>query len=82
MQLVDLSKPGEKKKLIGAAVLGLVAIVFLWWMLIGFDSGTPTTQTARPTSDSAASALRQTTSAQRTARCRPKSTTSPGFHRD
>jgi hypothetical protein len=47
MQLVDLRKPGEKKKLISAAVLGLVAIVFLWWTLIGFDSGTATV--SRPT---------------------------------
>lgn len=48
MQLVDLSKPGEKKKLIWAAVLGFVAIVFLWWTLIGFDSGTPTSTASRP----------------------------------
>lgn len=48
MQLVDLSKPGEKKKLIWAAVLGIVAIGFLWWTLIGFDSGKPATG-ARPT---------------------------------
>ncbi len=47
MQSIDLSKPGEKKKLIGAGVLGLVSIVVLYWALIGFDSGTPTT--ARPT---------------------------------
>src|SRR5215203_1040384 len=47
MALVDLSKPGEKKKLIWAAALGFVAIMFLWWTLIGFDSGTPTV--ARPT---------------------------------
>ncbi len=47
MSLVDLSKPGEKKKLIWAAVLGFVAIVFLYWTLIGFDSGTPAT--AKPT---------------------------------
>src|SRR5215207_4381528 len=47
MALVDLSKPGEKKKLIWAAALGFVAILFLWWTLIGFDSGTPTV--ARPT---------------------------------
>jgi hypothetical protein len=47
MQLVDLSKPGEKKKLVWAAVLGLVAIIFLWWVLIGFDSGAPTSA-ARP----------------------------------
>ena len=51
MPLVDLSKPGEKKKLIWAAALGFVAIVFLWWILIGFDSGTPTKAraTASPT---------------------------------
>ena len=57
MQGIDLSKPGEKKKLIGAAVLGVVAIAVLWWALIGFDSGTPTT-TPRPApaSDSAADA--------------------------
>ena len=48
MQLVDLSKPGEKKKLIWAGALGLVAIIFLWWTLIGFDSGTPTANTPRP----------------------------------
>ena len=46
MQRVDLSKPGEKKKLIGAAVLGVVALGVLYWVLIGFDSGTPAT-TAR-----------------------------------
>ena len=55
MQVVDLSKPGEKKKLIMAAVLGLVAILVLWWTLIGFDSGTPATDdTPDAESDSAA----------------------------
>jgi hypothetical protein len=48
MQLVDLSKPGEKKKVIWAGALGLVAIIFLWWTLIGFGSGTSTSSTARP----------------------------------
>jgi len=47
MQLVDLSRPGEKKKLIWAGVLGLVAIVFLYWTLIGFDSGPATSNTPR-----------------------------------
>lgn len=47
MSLVDLSKPGEKKKLIWAGGLGLVAIVVLYWTFIGFDSGTKTA--ARPT---------------------------------
>ncbi len=56
MALVDLSRPGEKKKLIWAAGLGFVAIVFLWWTLIGFDSGTrPTSRpTASPTPQRAA----------------------------
>ena len=42
MQIADLSKPGEKKKLIVAAILGLVAIMFLWWTFFGFGSSTPT----------------------------------------
>ena len=41
MQLVDLSKPGEKKKLLFAAGLGFGAIVVLWWALFGFGSSTP-----------------------------------------
>jgi len=51
MALVDLSKPGEKKKLIFAAALGLGAIIVLYWALIGFDSRPPvrTTATATPT---------------------------------
>lgn len=45
MQAVDLSKPGEKKKLIWAALLGLVALVILWWALFGFGgSGSSNTQ--------------------------------------
>ena len=62
MALVDLSKPGEKKKLIFAAVLGLGAILVLYWVLIGFDSRPATkTTTASPTP------ARPTTNAQRTA---------------
>ena len=48
----DLSKPGEKRKLIWASILGLVALVFLWWTFIGFGSSSSTnTQrgTATPT---------------------------------
>ena len=45
MQAVDLNNPGEKKKLIWAGLLGLVAIVFLWWALFGFGSSSkPTSQ--------------------------------------
>ena len=53
MQAVDLSKPGERKKLIGAAVLGLVAVIFLWWAFFGFGSSKnpskPVRATASPT---------------------------------
>ena len=48
MQLPDLSKPGEKKKLIAAAGLGLAAILVLWWTLIGFGGGTPTATRPKP----------------------------------
>ena len=48
MELADFNKPGERKKLISALVLGLVAIVFLWWTFIGFGGRTPTV--SRPTS--------------------------------
>jgi hypothetical protein len=36
MKLSDISNPEERKKLIWAIVLGLLAIVFLWWTLFGF----------------------------------------------
>ena len=51
MQLVDLNKPGEKKKLLAAAALGLGAIIVLWWALFGFGSSTsrPTRTTASAT---------------------------------
>lgn len=42
MELVDLNKPGEKKKLIYAGVLGFAAILVLWWVFFGFGSSTPT----------------------------------------
>ena len=50
MQAVDFTKPGERKKVIWAAILGLVAVVFLWWALIGFGSSkSPTTARATAT---------------------------------
>ena len=50
MQVVDLSKPGEKKKLLAAAALGLGAIIVLWWALFGFGGNTrPTRTTASAT---------------------------------
>ena len=38
MKLSDINNPEERKKLIWAIVLGLFAIVFLWWSLFGFGS--------------------------------------------
>jgi len=50
MQEVDLTKPGEKKKLIIAAGLGLVALIILYWALFGFGgSSTKTTPRAAAT---------------------------------
>jgi hypothetical protein len=38
MQVSDIRNPAERNKLILAAVLGLVAILFLWWTFFGFGS--------------------------------------------
>ena len=38
MQASDIRKPTERNKLILAAVLGLVALLFLWWTFFGFGS--------------------------------------------
>ena len=67
MQGIDLSKPGEKKKLIGAGVLGVVALAVLYWVLIGFDSDTPTTS-PRPAPASPSSAQQPQRPAQTTTR--------------
>ena len=53
MQLFDPNNPNEKKKMIAAAVLGLVAIVVLGYLIFGGSSKKPTpprvTATASPT---------------------------------
>jgi hypothetical protein len=38
MQMSGVQNPSERNKLILAAVLGLVAILFLWWTFFGFGS--------------------------------------------
>ncbi|HEX6730716.1 MAG TPA: hypothetical protein VF074_11915 [Pyrinomonadaceae bacterium] len=44
----DLTKPGEKRKLIIASILGLIAIVVLWWTFFGFgSSATPARSSAQ-----------------------------------
>jgi hypothetical protein len=55
MQAVDLTKPGERRKLIWAAILGFVAVVFLWWALIGFGSSSKSPNTPRATATPAPS---------------------------
>ncbi|HWN08909.1 MAG TPA: IPT/TIG domain-containing protein [Pyrinomonadaceae bacterium] len=40
---IEINNPKERKKVIGAAVLGLVAIILLWWTFFGFgDSSSQT----------------------------------------
>jgi len=69
MALVDLSKPGEKKKLIFAGALGLGAILVLYWVLIGFDS-----RPAQPNRTTASSTPQRPTT---TAAQRPATATAP-----
>lgn len=58
MAFIDLNKPGEKKKVIWAGVLGLVSIIFLWWTFFGFGS-TP----QRPTRPATATPPQRATTA-------------------
>jgi len=47
MQLTEIRNPADRNKLILAAVLGLVAILFLWWTFFGFG-GSSTSVPSRP----------------------------------
>lgn len=49
MQAIDLTKPGEKKKLISAAALGFVALIVLYWVFFGFGSSNTNTPRAAAT---------------------------------
>ncbi len=44
MQISDIQNPAERKKLVVAAALGLVAVVLLWWTFFGFGSSSKTAQ--------------------------------------
>lgn len=49
MPAADIRNPSERKKLIGAVVLGLLALILLWWTFFGFGgSSTNTAQRATP----------------------------------
>jgi hypothetical protein len=50
MQLSDIRNPGERNKLILAGVLGIVALLFLWWTFFGFGSSSklPSTRATVP----------------------------------
>lgn len=39
MQISDIQNPAERKKLIVAGALGLVAVILLWWTFFGFGGG-------------------------------------------
>lgn len=52
MQRVDINKPGEQKKLIVAIVLGVVALVFLYWTFFGFGSSSSPAKPRAATSPS------------------------------
>jgi len=56
MQLSDIGNPNERNKLILAGVLGLVAILFLWWTFFGFG-GSSTKVTPRAVGGPTPSAL-------------------------
>ena len=48
----EISNPKERKKIIGAAVLGLVAVILLWWTFFGFggsSGNTPPRAAGTPT---------------------------------
>jgi hypothetical protein len=51
MQATDIRNPTERNKLILAAALGLIALLFLWWTFFGFGSSS-TNGPARPAAQS------------------------------
>ena len=63
MQAIDLTKPGEKRKLIWAAALGFVALIVLWWVFFGFG-GSSNSNTPRATASPTPRNARQATATQ------------------
>ncbi len=59
MQMTEVKNPSERNKVIGAAVLGLVAIILLWWTFFGFGSSSkpaPRPATTTPANSTSRSA--------------------------
>ena len=61
MQLSDIRNPGERNKLILAGVLGLVALVFLWWTFFGFGNSSKPVATRPAAQPTPAGVTRATT---------------------
>jgi hypothetical protein len=61
MQLSDIRNPGERNKLILAGVLGIVALVFLWWTFFGFGSSSKPVPTRATAQQSPSGVTRSTT---------------------
>ena len=65
MQLSDIKNPEERKKLIWAIGLGIVALIFLWWTFFGFGSSSRPTN--RVTNSNQPAARSQSAAAQQRA---------------
>jgi hypothetical protein len=48
MQITDIQNPGERKKLIWAGALGMIALVLLWWTFFGFGGSSSNKVAQRP----------------------------------
>ena len=67
MQAIDLTKPGEKRKLIWAAALGFVALIVLWWVFFGFGGSSNSNTPRAAASPTPRNTTRQATATQQQA---------------